>query len=345
MRILLFLPLLVLSTTVYAQITVVDAAPSGRQNYLPREWGGIYMKPDTTTPLKELIERLNGKWGLHETGKAYWIGYNADMFSIASRKDSAIMLLTELLESNSSLSAKYAAILTLHLIGIERTIKGRFYEEFVNMDARKALLSALHQTELQPDIISLLCRAPRLSDIPAVISIMQKDTSDCWSLGNFLTAFYLSLPVNQDIPSELMGLKVEMEYTEILRKNIFKEELPAILASISKANLNNVTIDTTLLRRDLWGPTSFGIFGSNQPIGKVKVSIPRLLYDVTRVTYVDIGSKLQYYVEDKSIFICTPMTAKQRLLNWWQMLPEKERKKFADDSPAKTKSFWYRVME
>jgi len=78
---------------------------------------------------------------LRPTGKAYWIGYTDDMYSIAAHNDAAIPPLLELIEQTKNPKAAYGAVLTIHLIGIERTVKGRFYEEFKNKKARAALLS------------------------------------------------------------------------------------------------------------------------------------------------------------------------------------------------------------
>ena len=77
-----------------------------------------------------LIQRLEEDWREVETGKAYWIGYTKDMYSIAAHGDDAIYPLLSFIKKAKSNRAKYGAILSLHLIGIDRKIAGRFYEEF-----------------------------------------------------------------------------------------------------------------------------------------------------------------------------------------------------------------------
>src|SRR5450432_4123868 len=84
---------LLISQSLFGQ--VLDVAPTGRQNILPVEGGGIRMKIDSTTPLNKLIYRLNDNWHFLETGKGYWIGYTEDMFSIASRGNESIRALTD----------------------------------------------------------------------------------------------------------------------------------------------------------------------------------------------------------------------------------------------------------
>jgi hypothetical protein len=126
--------LLSFNITPFAQRTYIDAAPSGKENYLPVEGGAIHMPIDSTTSLINLIDRLSGDWQFIETGKMYWIGYTNDMFSIAARGDSAIGPLVKVVETSSKLKERLGAIYTLHLIGIDRSIKGRGNEPFVNRD-------------------------------------------------------------------------------------------------------------------------------------------------------------------------------------------------------------------
>jgi len=45
-------------------------------------------------------------------------------------------------------------------------------------------------------------------------------------------------------------------------------------------------------------------------------------------SYLDIGCKIQYYVEDKVLYFCTINTARERLVNWWKALPVEEKNKF-----------------
>ena len=90
-----------LSQNLFGQ--VYDVAPTGRENILPVEGGGIRMKIDSTAPISELINRLNSIWQFLETGKLYWIGYTEDMFSIAARKDAAIQPLLNFIDTSQNL--------------------------------------------------------------------------------------------------------------------------------------------------------------------------------------------------------------------------------------------------
>jgi hypothetical protein len=131
----LLLLVLVLSFNVksFTQRTYIDR--------LPVEGGSIVMVIDWKTSLDSLILRLSGDWKFIETGKMYWFGYTNDMFSIAARGDSAIGPLVKVVETSTDQKARLGAICTLHLIGIDRKIRGRFVEAFVDAKARNALLS------------------------------------------------------------------------------------------------------------------------------------------------------------------------------------------------------------
>ena len=51
---------------------VLDVAPTGKQNVLPVEGGGVRMKIDSITPLNKSIDRLNDNWSfLEKPGRLY----------------------------------------------------------------------------------------------------------------------------------------------------------------------------------------------------------------------------------------------------------------------------------
>jgi hypothetical protein len=298
-----FLSIIILinfSETSLAQKQILDVPPSGRENRLAVTGGDIRMRIDSNSKLEDLIKRLEGNWEFSETGKMYWIGYTEDMYSIASRKNSAIKPLLDFIDTSKNFHARSGAICCLHLIGIDSKIKGRFYEEFNNAEARSALLSLLKFPELQPEIISLLIRDRHLTDIPKIFEIMITDSSDCWALNNYITQFSLRLPINQDIPYTFNEF-VTINYTKDLQ-DIFRMQLPLVLNAIFAAHFENVEIDRELLKSDLWGLGWFPIISSSENLGKTTVSVKKLLYKITEGSYIDIGCKLQYYLENSKLW-------------------------------------------
>lgn len=294
--------------------------------HLATQGGGREIPIDTISTIEQLIGQLESKWDLIETGKAYWIGYTPLMFSIAERKDSAIQPLLNFVDTCKNEHANYGAIYTLHLIGINSEIKGRFYEEFSNQTARRALLALLKYPEYQPIIICLLNRDRHVSDIPFLFETLVKCDSDCWALNNYLTYFSLPLPVNQHLQVESFRDVIEKDYTEALKKNYQNQLLP-IIAKISKSNFPDILVDSTLLRSNLSGSMSVGYyFRYDLPFGKVTINIVDFLNTITTENYYNIGSRVQYYVENKKLHICTQTTAKARLIDWWLCMSPEERK-------------------
>lgn len=311
---------------------VVDAAPSGNQNILAVEGGGIVMKIDSITPLNELIERLNGKWRLHETGKGYWIGYTADMYSIASRGDKAIPALTDFIKTTKNNHGKYGAIYTLHLIGIDRQIAGRFYEEFKNPAARAALLDLLPQSDFTYSIMELLMRDPWKSDIPYLFDLLQQETDEevCWPIINSLDRYKIpSLPITSVLPRSIQDLRIrlQVENENILESSFdFSGQIKEALKEFKTLYPGKIKVEDSLFKQDLskYYKTKLS---SN-------LSIPDFLSGLKidrddPFGYCDIGCELQYYVEHGRLYFCTISTARQRLLKWWGSLSADERNKFS----------------
>ena len=89
-----------------AGATFVDVAPSSLKNARAVEGGSQRVLIDTNTPLSELVKRLDGNWELVETGKAYWIGYTDDMYSIAAHGEKAIDPLLAFIRTSKSDKAR-----------------------------------------------------------------------------------------------------------------------------------------------------------------------------------------------------------------------------------------------
>jgi len=154
------------------------------RNYcVPVEGSRIDIRIDSKSTIKELIPRLITNHKLYETFKGYWIGYNDLMFSIAVHSDSAIVPLLDFIDTTNCNQAKFAALYTIHLIGINCEIKGREYEEFVDLKARNALFKLLAQNNyLRTEVMLLLIRDPRESDVPKLFNILNSTTTDCWQI-------------------------------------------------------------------------------------------------------------------------------------------------------------------
>ena len=321
MKILLTIVCFLLSSQLFAQ------------RRLPCEGGGVDITVDTITPLPDLIKRLERNWQFLETNKGYWIGYTVDMFSIAEKRDAAIQPLLNFIDTSHNKHARIGAIYSLHLIGIDSKIAGRFYEKFSNVNARKALLSALKYVDLQPEIVLLLVRDPHYTDIPYIFDIMARDTSDCWSLNNYLTRFSLPLPINQFIPDEI---NMEVNIAESKDSNV-DVQFGAILKAIARSGSGTVFFENQLLKTPLIARTRW-YFSKDTSAGII--DIKSNMYINAYVDYMGFGDRFQYYVDNQCLYICTHTTAKSRLINWWKGLSVVEKEKFNHEEKVETRFFY-----
>jgi hypothetical protein len=334
MKSTLFIFFLLLGGNALAQQWHTDVPPTGKVNYLPVEGGSIKIKIDSVTPLNKLIDKLNDSWELIETGKAYWIGYTDNMFSIAAKQSKAITPLLDLIDTCQSYHTKLGALYTLHLIGIDSRIEGRFIETFSNMEARRALLLQLKKPELRRVTVSLLIRDPKLSDIPEIIKILKADTTDCWELNNFITQFAIDLPIHQNIPESFFKF-LELDYTEDLENNL-ELKIDSLMQIVFQLNSGKIEIDSNILYKSYWKPLLSNSATHYMNENKLWINLTHFLYKSTNVDYIDIGSELQYYFDGIKIHICTQKTAKERLIKWWNDLDSKSQENFYKDiSPEK----------
>lgn len=308
---------------------VLDVAPTGRQNILPVEGDGIRMEIDSVTPLNKLISKLNDNWHFLETGKGYWIGYTEDMFSIASRGDIAIPALTDFFMNTESKKGKIGAIYTLHLIGIDRQIVGRFYEKFINPAARKALLKLLHQPEFTYSIMELLMRDPWKSDVPYLFEILQSDVNEeaCWPIVNALNRYKIDLPITTNLSDSLsdLSIRLKVENENTLEHDFdFSGQIKEALKKFKFQYPEKINVEEKLFDDDLskYYKTKLS---SNLSISNFLSSLG--IERNNPFSYSDIGCKIQYFVYNDVLYFCTIETARKRLINWWKNLSFYEKSK------------------
>ncbi len=309
---------------------VLDVAPTGRQNILPVEGGGIRMKIDSTTPLNKLIDRLNGDWHFLETGKGYWIGYTEDMFSIASRGNESIQSLTDFFMTTQNKKGKIGAIYTLHLIGIDRQIVGRFYEKFINPAARAALLKLLYQPEFTYPIMELLMRDPWKSDVSYLFEILQSDVNEeaCWPIVNALNRYKIDLPITNNLSDSLrdLSIRLKVENENTLEYDFdFSGQIKEALKKFKLQYPEKISVEEKLFDDDLskYYKTKLS---SNLSISNFLSSLG--IERNNPFGYSEIGCKIQYFVDNGKLNFCTISTARQRLINWWMNLSVGEKAKF-----------------
>ncbi len=317
--------------------------PKGKYAHRPTEGSGMEVPIDTVTALDTLIYRLNRKWFFVETGKAYFIGYTDDMYSIAAHGEAAVEPLIRFLNTSANPHGKYGVVYTLHLIGINSIVAGRFYEEFTNKKARQALLSLLADQQVGSEAIRLLMRDPWQSDVTALFANLRKTSSNGWVLVNALKHHSITgLPIQQELSKKIGN--VSFEYPKVMHfsrqerqaaaarheMNPQDAQILGILKSIRALNISEVQIDDSLLSaRQFWGnwSTEFGCENC-VGVGGKRLSIKTFLDNMSE-------SRIQYTVEGSGLRVCTSGEARQRILTWWDNQPECFRAQFSYDKALK----------
>jgi len=335
-----FLLVIVILAAGIAKGQVVDIPPNGKQNYRAQTGGSVPVNINNSISLDSLIKRLGDNWELKETGKAYWIGYTDDMYSIASYQDSAIRPLLNYYTTTKSVSGKAGVIYCLHLIGIESKIAGRFIEHFVNKNAREALLNLASDTNYLSGIVTLLARDPWKSDLPTLGKLL-KENSNLELINALFRYTYEDFPFRQNIPENLDTIGIYLEDTDNIfhighLETIFREGKWDFPDKGNKMNrMNDVVIQRSMstgrifrkLKIDLSEikktESCFNCDSSQLVSSKCEI-LNRLLYDLIMVSndkvdvfsYCGSDDKFSHYVTQNNIFICIPEITRKRWLNY-----------------------------
>lgn len=332
-KIILLHYVLFVATHVVLTAQVIDSSPTGYQNVLPVLGGGIQMKIDTVTPLNELIERFNDKWDFIETGKAYWIGYTNDMYSIAYHKEDAIPALIDYVHTTKNENGKIGAIYTLHLIGIESKIIGRNEEKFINVNARKALLYLLNDKDCARCAAHLLMRDPWKSDIPYLMEALehQSDENAAWAIIRALVRYDIQdIPIRWKMPDNFKPIEIELDenYADdsvnfdstILR---FDSRIKKALKTFQNQYPDEIKVEEELYDKMIANPR-LG-YGNDKINDKITIDeFVKTLINCNEDGFeywivFPQGGKIQYFIQDdETIWFCSIHTAKAILNDWWR---------------------------
>jgi hypothetical protein len=325
MKTFFFICLFLFTIASASRAQVIDAAPSGSQNIRAVLGGGERVTIDSKTSLIDLIQRLEKPWQFVETYKAYWIGYTDLMYSIANYKESAIPLLTNFIDTAKNFQARLGGLYTLHLIGINSEVVGRFMEDFSNKKAREAILRYLNNESLHYTVVSLLMRDPWLSDLPEFMKYLSVPNRDHSKIISALRRY------------DFDGKPLEQKITDTVYDKVFSVNTPenangtavdiCALMQFQKAFAPRFTIDTEITGTTEW--KSFLNKDYSQSPLKQNVSF-EFLYS-GNLTFLYSGFDdyfFTYKYSDEKIEIIGPVKARQIWLDWWGKLSEDEKRKF-----------------
>jgi hypothetical protein len=313
---------------------ILDVNPSREKNERAVQGGSQHIGIDTNTPLLQLIKRLENDWREVETGKAYWIGYTDDMYSIAAHGEEAITPLLSFIKSSQSVKARYGALLTLHLIGIESKIAGRFYEEFKDKRVRSIFYELLNDDSLRDQVLLLLVRDSWPDDLSHLFKLLGNLADDkSKPLVNGLFRYALTnRPFGGTLPKDSDGARVSVvepsATTEIGELYVVTKERPD--EGVDRINKINSS-DTNIVVQFQEQSRQRIVWKFRDSTEARKRFLPfngRDVYDVVHdallhgqnliFRYCDLSDPFNFQVTGTNIYIITPAAAKARWLTWWQ---------------------------
>jgi hypothetical protein len=306
----LFLMIMILSFSVFSQKSY-----RARAGYLEN------VSIDSTTPLIVLVGKLEEAWDFIETGKAYWIGYTDNMYSIACYNDKAINILVDFIENTESLRGRIGALYTLHLIGIKCHIVGRFHEAFLDTLARKAIISYLNDPDLHETVVFLLMRDPWETDLPYLMEYLSKTDKDYSKLLSALQRYgFKNKPFGQNLPKEMTSREIEVKTVEQYSRQPIEDML-----ALKHALGDSILIDNEILSSQEWIESELSLKS-----GSVKSEYQRigtLIENLSNSTfsYCTFSNRFFYVYQDNIIHIYGPTRAREIWLDWWSNLNDDKR--------------------
>jgi hypothetical protein len=302
---------------VFVLLSLLPLSQSCKENpqYVYRATEGHWdsIKIDHSIPLRKLIPRLENPWEFIETGKAYWIGYTNDMFFIASYKDKAVKPLIRYINSTDSLRAKIGGLYTLHLIGIESTIAGRFIEEFKDTLARRAILSFVNDKDLHVYAVSLLMRDPWNLDISTFMNYLSQPGKDYKFILSALARYTISdQPFSQIIPETILSKNVKVATNQLYSRQPIHD-----MVALKEALGDSLVIDDEVLNSPEWQDGIKLLKSDSVKFEYQKLSSLIEFLSNSVFSYVDFSNRFFYQYRDGKILIYGPNKARDIWLDWW----------------------------
>ena len=163
----------------------------------------------------------------------------------------------------------------------------------------------------------LLRRNPWPSDFPLLMEVMKNSQSDCWSIVNGLFSYRLQdIPFQQPVPERLATKRVTFFQPEDFCSDEFFWD---ILKGMKKIGGDLLVLEAGLLQKRLWGVGCSGYGEGNK--GSKTESFAEIFNEIVDanhgLSYGFLGNRIQYFVEDGIVHICSSQSAKVRWLKWW----------------------------
>jgi hypothetical protein len=200
-------------------------------------------------------------------------------------------------------------------------VEGRFNENFKDRKAREALWDLMKVDGLTDAVMDLLKRDPWPADVPAVMAALASVKSDCPGTLNGLRRYHVDqLPIDPTTGNDFAGIGVKFTIPETWNDRDYAR---LALEGIKEAIKDQLVVEDGVLDQIQVAGVSYGPSSPREWAG----SIGGLLVEITGYRppfdYFERGHAVFYYTEgkpfvDETLHVCTPATAKKRLLDWWE---------------------------
>jgi hypothetical protein len=223
-------------------------------------------------------------------------------------------LLVKFINNSNSTHARVGALYTLHLIGINSKIVGRFFEKFENSIARKAIIQYINNDKLHETVVELLMRDPWASDIPVFINYLLKLNHDYSAILSAMQRYEVkNKPFGQELTDTFYSNKTLIKSSESYSRNPYYD-----MIALKESFVENIYIDTAISNSKEWITSIENI---NMDLIKTEYqSSGTLLSTLTNsvFSYVRFANNFFYCFEKNKLSIHGPIQTRKIWLKWWE---------------------------
>jgi len=127
------------------------------------------------------------------------------------------------------------------------------------------------------------------------------------------------IPLRQEIPDHLAGLVIKLQYRNPSNREFQSEceaQMHEIIDSLIALKNDSIIVERELVNATLRGDSN-PLYGDNLSITHDwKVSVGEFLNNPFFEFFRELGNRVQYYVENGRLYVCSPATAKKRWVDW-----------------------------
>jgi hypothetical protein len=107
-----------------------------------------------------------------------------------------------------------------------------------------------------------------------------------------------------------------------------EKQVHLALLEIQKWKEKPISVEETILNEKLieFVFIGFNIGSADLKKKEFRLKIGAFIHNMCDVDRFYLATRLEYYIEADRLYLCSVNTAKNRIIEWWHKLPEKEKK-------------------